>query len=95
MFKTQKEMEQNQITMNKNTRASIKNVQMQIGQLSQQMAAQTSYSRGFIGNKLHNPKNEICKVIEFRNRVIPSEPNVSGEKKESRNVEKRSEKNGC
>lgn len=47
---------------------------MQVGQLFRQMAAQASSSGGFIGNTVDYPKNEMCKAIELRNRVVPSEP---------------------
>lgn len=56
--------------MNKNTEAFIINLEMQVGQLSQQMAVQSSSSGGFIGNIIDNPKNETCKAIELRNRVV-------------------------
>lgn len=36
------------------------------------MAAQASSSGGFIGNTVGNPKNETCKVIKLRNRLVPS-----------------------
>lgn len=65
---------------------------MKIGQLSWQMAAQNSSYGGFIGNTVDNPKNESCKAIELRNKMVHSEPRVSKEKKESSEVEKKSGK---
>ena len=50
------------------------------------MAVQSSSSVGFIGNTVDKPKNETCKAIELRNRLVSSEPKVSGEKKESTEV---------
>ena len=69
---TQREMGQNKIIVIKNTEALIKNLEKQIGQFSRQMAAQASSSGGFIGSTVGNPKNETCKVIKLRNRVVPS-----------------------
>lgn len=62
---------------------------MQVGQLSQQIATHASSSGGFIGNIVDLSKNETCKSIELRNRVIPLEPKVSEENKESSEVGKR------
>lgn len=78
--------------MNKNIEASIKNLEMEIGQLSQQMTSQASSSGGFINNNIDSPTNETCKTIELRNRSVPSNPKVSEEKKESRKVEMKSGK---
>lgn len=50
MTKYQQEMTQNHILMNKNTEASTKNLEMQVGQLSRQMVTEASSSGGFIGN---------------------------------------------
>lgn len=41
---------------------------------------------------MDNLRNEKCKAIELRNRVVSFEPRVSDEKKESTEVEKKSEK---
>lgn len=68
---------------------SINKLEMKISQLSRQMGVQASLSGGFIGNTVENSKNESCKVIELRNRVVPSKPKVSKEKKKSREVGKR------
>lgn len=38
------------------------------------MASQASSSGGFIGNMMDNPKNEICKAIKLKNKLVPSEP---------------------
>lgn len=56
------------------------------------METQVRSSWGFIGNTLNNSKNETCKAIELRNRVVPFEPRVGEGKKESREVEKKIEK---
>lgn len=81
MTKYQQEMAQNQILMNKNTEASLKDLEMQVGQLSCQMTAEASSSGGFIGNIVDNPKNEMCKAIELRNIAVPFEPIKGKEKK--------------
>lgn len=78
--------------MNKNTKASIKNLEMQIDQLSQQMAISTSSSGGFISNTVDNLKNETWKAIELRNIVVLSNAMVSEENKESSEVVMKSEK---
>lgn len=44
MTKYQQEMAQNHILMNKNTEASIKNLEIQVGQLSRQMEVEASSS---------------------------------------------------
>lgn len=41
---------------------------------------------------MDNLRNETCKAIELRNRVVSFEPRVSEEKKETSEVEKKSEK---
>lgn len=74
-------MAKSQDTMRKNTEASIKNLDMQISQLSRQVATKVSSSGEFVGNMVDNPKNESCKAIELRNRVIPSNQKVSDERK--------------
>lgn len=51
--------------MSKNHDASIKKLEMQIGQLSIQIAALPSSSGGFTSNTIDNPKNEYCKAIEI------------------------------
>ncbi|KAK2441832.1 hypothetical protein QL285_013078 [Trifolium repens] len=62
----------NQETSNENHKASIKNLEVQIGQLSKQMAS--SSNGGFVGNTCENPKKESCNVIELRSRVLPPPP---------------------
>lgn len=47
------------------------------------MATQASSSGGFVGNTIGNPKNESCKAIKLRNRVVSSNPKQSDEKRES------------
>jgi hypothetical protein len=63
-------MKANQEVANKNTEASIKNLETQIGQLSRQFAA--SQNNGFEGSTKDNPRNENCKAITLRSRVVPS-----------------------
>lgn len=58
MTKYQQEMTPDQIMMSNNTKAFIKYLEMRVGQLSRQMAAKASASRGFIGNNIDNLKNE-------------------------------------
>lgn len=53
------------------------------------MAAQAGLSRGFAGNTTDDPKNDSCKAIELRNRLQPSNPKVSDERKESGEGEKK------
>lgn len=50
--------------MSKNHDASIKKLEMQIGQLSRQIADLPSSSGGFTGNTMNNPKNETCNALE-------------------------------
>lgn len=50
--------------MSKNHDVSIKFLEMQIGQLSRQIAALPGSSEGFIGNIVDNPKNESCRAVE-------------------------------
>lgn len=72
MFKTQTEMKKNQDTANNKIWASIKNLEMQIGQISRKIVAQASSNRGFLGNIIDNFKNENCKAIDLRNIVVHS-----------------------
>lgn len=67
-------MAKNQITMNKNIEASIKNLEIQINQLYQQSEAQASSTKR---------KVETCKALELRSRVIPSIPKIIDEKRTS------------
>lgn len=53
------------------------------------MATQASSSGGFICNTV---KSETCKVIELRNKALPSKPKVSEEKKGWSGVEKKNGK---
>lgn len=53
-------------TMSKNQDASIKFLEMQIGQLSRQIAVLPSSSGGFTGSTMDNHKNETCKALEAR-----------------------------
>lgn len=51
--------------MKNNTKASIKNLEMRIGQLSQQMATKASSNKGLISNNVDNLEIETCKAISF------------------------------
>lgn len=51
--------------MSKNHDASIKNLEVQIGQLSRQIVVLSCLSGGFVGKTVENPKNESCKVVEI------------------------------
>ncbi|MCH92290.1 hypothetical protein A2U01_0013227, partial [Trifolium medium] len=63
-------MKTSQETSNKNHEASIKNLEVQMGQLSRQFSSLQN-SGGFGGNTKDNPKNETCKAITLRNREVP------------------------
>ncbi|XP_050875549.1 uncharacterized protein LOC127079170 [Lathyrus oleraceus] len=56
--------------MSRNHDASIKNLEMHIGQLSRQIAALPSSNGGFTSNIIDNPKNESCKDVETGFGVI-------------------------
>lgn len=58
-----------QETISKNHEASIKSLEMQIGQLSRQVRSIPSSNGGFMGNIIDNPKNETCKAIELEKEV--------------------------
>lgn len=60
----------NQLTTNKNTNASIKNVEFQIGQLSRKIVAHANSNGGFNGNRMDNPKNENYCAIGLRSRMV-------------------------
>ncbi|MCH90687.1 hypothetical protein A2U01_0011609, partial [Trifolium medium] len=64
-------MKTSQETSNKNHEASIKNLEVQMGQLSKQFSSLQS-GGSFGGNTQDNPKNESCKAINLRNRVVSS-----------------------
>jgi hypothetical protein len=89
----------NQETSNENHKASIKNLEVQIGQLSKQMAS--SSSGGFEGNTCENPRKESCNAIELRSRVVPTPPareprvkrKVEGEVEKEVSIEEKVEKN--
>ncbi|MCI21221.1 hypothetical protein A2U01_0042387, partial [Trifolium medium] len=66
----QDQMKDNQDIANKNHEASIKNLETQIEQLSRQFAA--NQNNGFEGSTKDNPRNENCKAINLRSRVVPS-----------------------
>ncbi|KAK2359227.1 hypothetical protein QL285_084620 [Trifolium repens] len=89
----------NQETSNENHKASIKNLEVQIGQLSKQMTS--SSSGGFVGNTCENPRNESCNAIGLRSRVVPTPPvrepkvkrKVEGEVEKEVSIEEKFEKN--
>ena len=54
--------------MSNNHDVSIKNLEVQIGQLSRQIAALHDLSGGF--TTVDNPKNESCKAVEMGFEVI-------------------------
>ncbi|KAK2370199.1 hypothetical protein QL285_083268 [Trifolium repens] len=80
-------MKASQELAQKNNEASIKNLETQIGQLSRQVA--TTQNGGFGGNTVDNPKNESCKAIGLRSRVVPSVVETKKEKKKDVEVEKK------
>ncbi|KAK2361486.1 hypothetical protein QL285_086628 [Trifolium repens] len=88
----------NQETSNENHKASIKNLEVQIGQLSKQMAS--SSSGGLVGNTCENPRKESCNAIELRSRVVPTPPvreprvkrKVGGEVEKEVSIEEKVEK---
>ncbi|KAK2410681.1 hypothetical protein QL285_046032 [Trifolium repens] len=85
-------MKASQELAQKNNEASIKNLETQIGQLSRQVAA--TQNGGFGGNTVDNPKNESCKAISLRSRVVPSVVETKKEKKRNVEVEKKSKGEG-
>ncbi|KAK2435247.1 hypothetical protein QL285_020322 [Trifolium repens] len=89
---TQTQMQANQDIANKNTEASIKNLETQIGQLSRQLSA--SQNNGFDGTPKTNPRNENCKVITLRNRVVPSPEVVEKKKSANEGVVEKKESEG-
>ncbi|KAK2369518.1 hypothetical protein QL285_082647 [Trifolium repens] len=88
----------NQETSNENHKASIKNLEVQIGQLSKQMTS--SSSGGLVGNTCENPRKESCNAIELRSRVVPTPPvrepkvkrKVEGEVEKEVSIEEKVEK---
>ena len=58
--------------MSKNHDASNKNLEMQIGQISRQLASLPSSSGGFTGNTIDNRKTETYKAVEIGFEVITS-----------------------
>ncbi|XP_045802421.1 uncharacterized protein LOC123896006 [Trifolium pratense] len=77
---SQDQMKANQDIANKNHEASIKNLENQMGQLSRQFSA--TQNNGFEGSTKDNPRNETCKAINLRSRVVPS-PEVEMKKKKN------------
>ncbi|CAJ2663201.1 unnamed protein product [Trifolium pratense] len=78
-------MKASQELSNKNHEASIRNLETQIGQLSRQFTE--TLNGGFGGNTVDNPKNESCKAIGLRSRVVPSVVETKKEKKKEVEVE--------
>ncbi|CAJ2653673.1 unnamed protein product [Trifolium pratense] len=68
-------MKSSQATSDKNHEASIKNLEVQMGQLSRQFSMLQNQG-GFGGNTHDNPKNETCNGITLRSREIPERPAV-------------------
>ncbi|CAJ2642402.1 unnamed protein product [Trifolium pratense] len=68
-------MKSSQATSNKNHEASIKNLEVQMGQLSRQFSMLQNQG-GFGGNTHDHPKNETCNGITLRSREIPERPAV-------------------
>ncbi|CAJ2653502.1 unnamed protein product [Trifolium pratense] len=79
-------MKASQELSNKNHEASIRNLETQIGQLSRQFTE--TLNGGFGGNTVDNPKNESCKAIGLRSRVVPSVVETKKEKKKEVEVER-------
>ncbi|XP_045822039.1 uncharacterized protein LOC123914922 [Trifolium pratense] len=77
---SQDQLKANQDIANKNHEASIKNLENQMGQLSRQFSA--TQNNGFEGSTKDNPRNETCKAINLRSRVVPS-PEVEMKKKKA------------
>lgn len=50
--------------MSKNHDASIKNLEVQIGQLSRQIDALHGSNEGFTGNTVDNPKTSLVKLYK-------------------------------
>ncbi|MCI13094.1 hypothetical protein A2U01_0034207, partial [Trifolium medium] len=74
-------MKSSQETSNKNHEASIKNLEVQMGQLSRQFS-NLQNSGGFGGNTKDNPNKESCNAINLRSRVVPS-PDLGENSKKS------------
>ncbi|MCH91038.1 hypothetical protein A2U01_0011962, partial [Trifolium medium] len=68
-------MKTSQEVSNKNHEASIKNLEVQMGQLSRQFSSLQN-SGGFGGNTRDNPRNETCKGIKLWSRELPDEETV-------------------
>lgn len=62
-----------QLTINKNTKAFIQNLEAQIEQFSKQITTH--------GSNLDNLENEKCSVIGLRSRVVDTPTQTSDEKK--------------
>ncbi|PNX76212.1 hypothetical protein L195_g032157, partial [Trifolium pratense] len=84
-------MKTSQEVSNKNHEASIKNLKMQMGQLSRQFS-NLQNKGGFGGNTRENPKNESCNGITLRSRVIPEVEKVVKKRVHEGEVEKNKEK---
>lgn len=78
----------NQVTKNheeisRNQDATIKNMEMNIDELSRQITALPSSSGGFTGNTVDNSKNETCKVVDTNLGVIIEKGKDEIEKEEN------------
>ncbi|GAU46577.1 hypothetical protein TSUD_402660 [Trifolium subterraneum] len=67
-------------------------IKTQIGQLSRQFSA--SQNNGFDGTPKNNPRNENCKAINLRNRVVPSPEVVEKKKSANKGVVEKKESEG-
>jgi len=84
------EIKSNQVSVQRNNEASIKNLETQIGQLSKLMIAQSNGSFG--GNTCDNQKNEACNMIGVSNGRVPTPTRV--DKSEKSRVQCEYEKEG-
>ncbi|MCI27528.1 hypothetical protein A2U01_0048727, partial [Trifolium medium] len=87
-------MKISQETSNKNHEASIKNLEVQMGQLSRQFS-NLQNSGGFGGNTQDNPRNESCNAINLRSReVLSPEVGENSKKRGSKKGVVENESNG-
>lgn len=80
MPKTREAMSKSQDTISKNINASIKFLEIQIGQLSRQFASHTC--EVFNGNMVESHKNDSCNVIDLRDIVFSAVRYLRNEKKD-------------
>ncbi|PNY16023.1 hypothetical protein L195_g012732, partial [Trifolium pratense] len=79
-------MKTSQEVSNKNHEASIKNLEVQMGQLSRQFS-NLQNNGGFGGNSRDNPRNETCNGVTLRSRVLPDVETVEKNGKRKLNEE--------